>query len=73
MKSDWKKLFGDSENYTNIPISSIEYYFPCTRVRARYGPPGKIVHNAAYNDRRLVNLSASAFLLELSASVDACG
>lgn len=49
-KSRWKMEFGDSENYTYILISSIEYYFPYTRIRARYGPPGKIVANAAYND-----------------------
>lgn len=49
-KSNGKMEIGDSENYTYILISSIEYYFSCTRVRARYGPTEKIVHNAAYND-----------------------
>jgi len=56
-KSEWKMENLVRGNYTYILISSIEYYFPYTRVRARYGPPGKIVANAACKYRRLVYLS----------------
>jgi hypothetical protein len=59
----------DSENYTYILISSIEYYFYTTRVRARYGPPRKIVTNAAYNDSCIFNLSTGALILDLFARV----
>lgn len=31
----------DSNNYTNVYMKMNKYYFPSTRMRARYGVPGK--------------------------------